>query len=69
MRSKYFPKAEIAPKRGIKVIKAAVKKASADEAPEGEAHEDAPAVEAAPAVAEPTPAEAALPPLRLRERA
>ena len=62
VRSKYFPKAEIAPKRGIKVIKAAVKKASApDEAPsEGEVHEEAPAVEAAPA-AEPAPVEIPVP--------
>src|SRR6478672_5955590 len=50
VRSKYFPKAEIAPKRGIKVIKAAVKKASAsdDASAEADAHEEAPAVEAAP---------------------
>src|SRR6476646_3531794 len=60
VRSKYFPKAEIAPKRGIKVIKAAVKKASSEDVAEGEAHEEAPAVEAAP-TAEPAPAEVEAP--------
>src|SRR5947209_3808859 len=60
VRSKYFPKAEIAPKRGIKVIKAAVKKASSEETTDGEVQEDTPAVEAAPA-AEPAPAEVEVP--------
>src|SRR3954453_19413137 len=34
VRNKYFPKVEAAPKRGIKVIKAAKKESSADETPE-----------------------------------
>ena len=41
VRSRYFPKAEAAPKRAIKVIKAGVKKASDEEGADAEIHESA----------------------------
>src|SRR3954470_2750610 len=58
VRSRYFPKTEVAPKRGIKVIKKAARPeepAAPEEAPAEEAIEEAPApvVEAAPAVEAP----------------
>ncbi|MGD9628433.1 MAG: translation initiation factor IF-2 [Pyrinomonadaceae bacterium] len=39
VRNKYFPKAEVAPKRGIKVIKASKKPAAKADAPDSEIHE------------------------------
>ncbi|HEV7699459.1 MAG TPA: translation initiation factor IF-2 [Pyrinomonadaceae bacterium] len=56
VRSKYFPKTEVAPRRGIKVIKAAAKKA---EEPALDAIEPSEVVEAPPVIEPPPPVEAA----------
>jgi translation initiation factor IF-2 len=58
VRNKYFPKVEAAPKRGIKIIKAAKKEPTTEEAVEIPAVEEAPtpAPVEAPPVEEPTPA-------------
>jgi len=70
VRNKYFPKVEAAPKRGIKVIKAAKKESSADETPETSVEEipaaqpieaEQPAVVAEEPAATPEPIEVAPP--------